>query len=126
VSAEEIRAVVTGATGYIGSRLVPRLLDAGLAVRAMARNPDARPQTMETLEYELNKCLAGRGVAVAQILGMTTDATVVASLNPGLSMRTLDDGIVRPASSPALSIPRANTNSGLASIGVGLVAFKLR
>jgi uncharacterized protein YbjT (DUF2867 family) len=40
VSAEEIRAVVTGATGYIGSRLVPQLLDAGLAVRAMARNPD--------------------------------------------------------------------------------------
>ncbi len=37
---EEIRCVVTGATGYIGGRLVPRLLDAGLRVRAMARNPD--------------------------------------------------------------------------------------
>ena len=57
----------------------------------MARNPDDRPQTMEALEYELNKCLAGRGVAVAQILGMTTDANVVATLNPGLSMRTLDE-----------------------------------
>jgi uncharacterized protein YbjT (DUF2867 family) len=32
--------LVTGATGYIGGRLVPRLLDAGLRVRAMARNPD--------------------------------------------------------------------------------------
>src|SRR5256885_7443793 len=85
-----------------------------LVMAAMARSPDLRPQTMEALEYELNKCLAGRGVAVAQILGMTTDATVVASLNPGLSMRTLDDGIVRPASSPALAIPRAATNSGLA------------
>ena len=31
---------MTGATGYIGGRLVPRLLDAGLRVRAMARNPD--------------------------------------------------------------------------------------
>lgn len=32
--------MVTGATGYIGGRLVPRLLDNGFAVRAMARNPD--------------------------------------------------------------------------------------
>src|SRR4029079_17526898 len=62
-----------------------------LVATAMARNPDARPQTMETLEYELNKCLAGRGVAVAQILGMTTDASVMATLNPGLSMRSTDD-----------------------------------
>ncbi|HEU0031178.1 MAG TPA: protein kinase [Kofleriaceae bacterium] len=87
-----------------------------LVVSAMARNPDARPQTMETLEYELNKCLSGRGVAVAQILGMTTDPTVVATLNPGLSMRSLDDGIVvpRPAqpASPALSMTRATTQSG--------------
>ena len=38
--AEDIRCVVTGATGYIGGLLVPQLLDAGLHVRAMARNPD--------------------------------------------------------------------------------------
>jgi serine/threonine protein kinase len=89
-----------------------------LVMAAMARQPESRPQTMEALEYELNKCLAGRGVAVAQILGMTTDATVVASLNPGLSMRTLDDGIVRPASSPAIvpTMGRANTQSGLAEL----------
>jgi uncharacterized protein YbjT (DUF2867 family) len=31
---------VTGATGYIGGRLVPRLVDRGHAVRALARNPD--------------------------------------------------------------------------------------
>jgi uncharacterized protein YbjT (DUF2867 family) len=37
---EQIRCLVTGATGYIGGRLVPRLLEAGLTVRAMARNPD--------------------------------------------------------------------------------------
>ena len=36
----DIRCLVTGATGYIGGRLVPQLLDAGLRVRALARNPD--------------------------------------------------------------------------------------
>ncbi|HSK00439.1 MAG TPA: serine/threonine-protein kinase [Kofleriaceae bacterium] len=84
-----------------------------LVMAAMARNPDARPQTMETLEYELNKCLAGRGVAVAQILGMTTDANVVATLNPGLSMRTLDDGaIVSRSSNASVGSTRGVTHSG--------------
>jgi uncharacterized protein YbjT (DUF2867 family) len=31
--------LVTGATGYIASRLIPQLLDRGYAVRALARNP---------------------------------------------------------------------------------------
>jgi uncharacterized protein YbjT (DUF2867 family) len=39
VSNEDCRCLVTGATGYIGGLLVPRLLDAGLPVRALARNP---------------------------------------------------------------------------------------
>jgi hypothetical protein len=79
---------------------------------AMSRNPDERPQSMDALEYELNKCLAGRGVAVAQILGMNTDANVVASLNSGLSMRNLDDGIVR-SSGPS---GRAGTHSGISEV----------
>ncbi len=35
-----MRILVTGATGYIGGRLVPRLLDAGHSVRCLARHPD--------------------------------------------------------------------------------------
>lgn len=31
--------LVTGATGYIGGRLVPRLLDAGYRVGCLARSP---------------------------------------------------------------------------------------
>ncbi len=89
-----------------------------LIMQAMARSPDARPQTMETLEYELNKCLAGRGVAVAQILGMTTDPTVVATLNPGLSMRNTDEGILPRAqsSSSGISLGRSNTHNGMAEL----------
>ena len=34
-----MRVLVVGATGYIGSRLVPRLLDAGHAVRVLVRTP---------------------------------------------------------------------------------------
>lgn len=33
------RVLVTGATGYIGGRLVPRLLDAGFRVRVLVRSP---------------------------------------------------------------------------------------
>jgi uncharacterized protein YbjT (DUF2867 family) len=40
VPAEQIRCLVTGATGYIGGKLVPVLIDRGLQVRAMARTPD--------------------------------------------------------------------------------------
>lgn len=35
------RCLVTGASGYIGGRLVPHLLDAGYRVRVMARRPDS-------------------------------------------------------------------------------------
>lgn len=35
-----IKALVTGATGYVGGRLVTSLLEQGFQVRVMARNPD--------------------------------------------------------------------------------------
>ncbi len=44
-----------------------------LLVRAMARDPDDRPPSMEALEYELTKCFAGRAAAVSKILGITVE-----------------------------------------------------
>ena len=39
-SAHPMRVLVTGATGYIGGRLVPRLLARGHQVRCVARDPN--------------------------------------------------------------------------------------
>ncbi|MBP9088928.1 MAG: serine/threonine protein kinase, partial [Kofleriaceae bacterium] len=103
------------------STLRPNLPDAVSAVvmSAMARNPAHRPQTMEAFEYELNKCLAGRGVAVAQILGMSSDANLVANLNPGLSGGTAPPSAQtysRPVSNSGLpSASSASASSGPAS-----------
>src|SRR4029450_1679184 len=36
---EEKLILVTGATGYVGGRLVPRLLEAGYRVRCLIRDP---------------------------------------------------------------------------------------
>ncbi|MGB0189367.1 MAG: SDR family oxidoreductase, partial [Nocardioides sp.] len=36
-----MRVLVTGATGFIGARLVPALVEAGHEVRAMTRRPEA-------------------------------------------------------------------------------------
>lgn len=54
------RTLVTGATGFIGGRLTERLLEAGVAVRALVRDPGKAAQ------------LAARGVDLIQ--GDVTDA----------------------------------------------------
>src|SRR5205085_3284460 len=77
-----------------------------LVMQAMSRNPEDRPPSMEAFEYELTKCLSGRGIAVANILGMTTDQHLVASLNPGMPARVIDSGPARAqTSSPAIGLP---------------------
>ena len=38
--ASDSLVVVTGATGYVGGRLVPGLIEAGHSVRCVARRPE--------------------------------------------------------------------------------------
>ncbi len=93
--------------------------------RAMARNPQDRPPSMEAFEYEINKCLEGRGSAVAKALGMTTDPNMVASLNPGLRMRD-GEGVARRArgsSPPDVGSPSEPGVAEPESGDIGLDAF---
>jgi uncharacterized protein YbjT (DUF2867 family) len=48
-----MRILVTGATGYVGGRLVPRLLAAGHSVRVMVRNPDRLADVPWAAETEI-------------------------------------------------------------------------
>ena len=48
-----------------------------VVMAAMSRDPDKRPPSMESFEYELTKCLSGRGAAVAKILGIPSDAALL-------------------------------------------------
>jgi uncharacterized protein YbjT (DUF2867 family) len=53
---EQSKILVTGATGNVGGRVVSQLLDAGAAVRALVRDPDASlPAGAEGVEGDLSK-----------------------------------------------------------------------
>ena len=67
------RALVIGATGYIGGRLVPRLLAAGYAVRVLARDPTR----LGAFEW---------GDRVEVVAGDATDAAAVASAVPDVDV----------------------------------------
>jgi serine/threonine protein kinase len=70
-----------------------------LVTSAMARDPDDRPPSMEAFEYELTKALSGRGAAVAKILGIQSEAALLANLGSPYMPR--DE--VTPVSTPGLA-----------------------
>lgn len=80
-----LRVLVTGATGYIGGRLAPRLLDAGYQVRCIARNrakllarPWATDPRVEVVEADASNeaalTEAMRGCTAAYFLIHSMDA----------------------------------------------------
>ncbi len=56
--------LVTGATGYVGGRLVERLLNEGRPVRALARDP-GRLEPLDGVEVARGDLLSGEGVDAA-------------------------------------------------------------
>ena len=78
---------VAGATGYIGGRLVPRLLDAGYRVRALVRAPE-KLQSRPWGEHELMEIVKGDvldGETLKQALaGCQSAYYLVHSMNPAV------------------------------------------
>jgi uncharacterized protein YbjT (DUF2867 family) len=61
-----LRILLTGATGYVGGRLLPELLDAGHQVRCLVRDPDrARGRLDGRAELVRGDVSTGEGVAEA-------------------------------------------------------------
>ena len=63
----------------INPRIDSRIND--LILRTMARRPEERPPSMEALEYELMKCISGRGHAVMGVLGFEHDEDFFSGLD---------------------------------------------
>ena len=72
--------LITGPTGYVGSRLLRRLAEEGRAVRALARRPDA-VEPFEGIEAVRGDLLDGRGLARA-LEGCHTAYYLVHSMEP--------------------------------------------
>jgi serine/threonine protein kinase len=68
-------------------------------LRAMEKDPARRPATMGQLEYELNKCVKGRGMAVASLLGIDPQAAAAvasggAALTPVSGVHQLNSEVL--------------------------------
>ncbi len=72
--------LVTGATGYMGARLLRRLVDEGRPARALARDP-SRLEAVPGVERARGDLLTGEGIEDA-LLGCSTAYYLVHSMEP--------------------------------------------
>jgi uncharacterized protein YbjT (DUF2867 family) len=85
------RALVTGATGYIGGRLVPELLEAGWAVRCMTRSPSRLRDYPWIDQVEVARADAGDPAAVrAALQGIDVAYYLIHALGTGATFEDSD------------------------------------
>jgi uncharacterized protein YbjT (DUF2867 family) len=85
------RALVTGATGYIGGRLVPELLSAGWSVRCMTRSPGRLRDYPWTDAVEVARADAGDPAAVREALaGVDVAYYLIHALGTGAGFEAAD------------------------------------
>jgi uncharacterized protein YbjT (DUF2867 family) len=118
--------LVTGASGYIGGRLVPRLLDAGYAVRCLAREPrklSARSWATHPA-VEIVAGDAGSPMSLDRALGGTRAAfyLIHSMLAAGPSYADVDNRLARTFASAAaaVGVERIVYLGGLGETGPGL------
>jgi uncharacterized protein YbjT (DUF2867 family) len=97
--------LVTGATGYVGSRLLRRLAQAGRAVRALARRPDA-VDPLEGVEAVRGDLLEGAGLDEA-LDGCHTAYYLVHSMEPSTNGTRFSDRDRRAAETFGSAAARA-------------------
>ena len=86
-----LRCLVTGASGYIGGRLVPELLAAGYPVRCMARDPGKLSDRPWSGEVEVAAADALEGTGVRRALeGVDVAYYLIHSLGTGASFEQRD------------------------------------
>jgi uncharacterized protein YbjT (DUF2867 family) len=90
------RCLVTGASGYIGGRLVPELLAAGYPVRCMARDPGKLSDRPWTGDVEIAAADVMDGAAVRRALdGVGVAYYLIHSLGTGPSFEQRDRAAAR-------------------------------
>jgi len=120
------RIAVTGATGYIGGRLVPRLLDAGYAVRCLVRSP----RKLQDRTWSGNRNVQ---VAQADLTGAQSLTEKPHRLRHGVFSGAFDDSASAEyakrdlqlatafaRASKKAGVRRLSTSAGLGETGAGL------
>jgi uncharacterized protein YbjT (DUF2867 family) len=123
------RALVTGATGYIGGRLVPSLLDAGFTVRVLARHPDKLRDRPWVARVDVSSGDAASAVDMADALhGVDVAYYLVHSLGGGRSFGADDRRMAElfAAVAGAAEVGRIVYLGGLVPPGVSVLSEHLR